>query len=88
MKTLAELLRRGDLKVCNCCECGKLLTGKFHAGLYGAEVACRVPRGDVPPLCAGRVDDRPYCDACIRSVRPPGGHGENLTPRQAAKLIG
>jgi hypothetical protein len=75
-------LRRGDLRVCNCAACGKLLLSRaWHETMVvmlrewavstRASVRARAVRllDTLPPFVAGRVADRPYCREHVEEAR-------------------
>jgi hypothetical protein len=54
---------RLDIKMCNCAKCGKELLGLSMAA-YVAKLA-EETRKTLPPVTAGKIDDRPYCKPCF-----------------------
>ncbi len=55
-----------NLLICNCAECGTQLLG---AAEENQALATRVYPNPAkrPPTVAGRINDRPYCEFCIKS---------------------
>lgn len=69
-RRIAGRFEHGELKVCNCAGCKKLLLGACHA----AEVEQAKRAGHdvlgLPELVGGRVEGRPYCEACLAAGVP------------------
>lgn len=52
------------VKLCNCAKCGLEMLGASMSGYFAALPDGQM-KNDLPPMVAGRIADRPYCDACI-----------------------
>lgn len=52
----------GDMRMCNCASCGRLLLGSRETWREG-----------LPPKVRGRMLDRPYCSDCLEVLLPTRG---------------
>jgi len=62
-----------DLVVVDCSECGCLLVTRIEQ--HHVEDRAVDP-ARLPPVIAGRIKGRPYCDACLGRSGTPGPRGE------------
>lgn len=69
--TTWENLLADTIKLCNCTECGLEMLGD-SMGEYQASLSWETRR-IYPPLVAGRVSGRPYCQVCYVSLTRLGG---------------
>jgi len=69
------MLDKMSVKMCNCAKCDKELTG-VNNDFSQASLA---DLADLPPMVAGRRNQRPYCSQCL--------HNEQWKERLADALV-
>ena len=57
-----------DIKMCNCCSCGRDLLGAAMQAWYDS--LSHAKQMKLPPLIAGRIHGRPYCPCCLSGRQP------------------
>ena len=53
-----------DIKMCNCANCSKELLGRSMLSWYNELTLSK--QQQLPPMCHGYLDSRPYCSFCFR----------------------
>lgn len=67
-RTLESRFEAGDLKVCDCAGCRKILLGNCHAEEVREAQAAGENTTLLPELVAARFNERPYCRDCLRRM--------------------
>jgi hypothetical protein len=67
-KTLRHRWLEGDVKVCNCASCNRILLGASHEEELRVAKLTGQHLDGVPPLVAGRINGRPYCADCLHFI--------------------
>jgi hypothetical protein len=56
-----------DLKMCNCAGCSRRMMGASMA--FYLLTLPPSERTKLPPMVAGRIHDRPYCEECLSGTQ-------------------